>query len=258
MALTAIRASKPFSLVHTHHFVSALDADRPWQRKLPIRIAPSFVQGCNRPVVVLAASHHRHEDDARDLVGERHRGQIELVFDRLAFEHAARPGRKASLLASAMARRSRMRPPPEGLAQVAVAHLCDAPEPRFAAGRVLARCQAEEGSELTPAREDVGVLDRGHDRRCGDRANAGNGHQPLGRLVRLDRRRKLPVDHSDRLVERVYVTDKRTKRAAHAIGDDDLAILVETVGSHALQAMGMVRALRRDEADLGQMARAKH
>src|SRR5208337_71718 len=57
-----------------------------------------------------------------------------------------------------------------------------------------------------------------------------------------------------RLVERVYLTDKRTKRAAHAIGDDDLAILVETVGSHALQAIGMLRALRRDEADLGQMA----
>src|ERR1700734_2765406 len=49
-------------------------------------------------------------------------------------------------------------------------------------------------------------------------------------------------------------SDKRTKRAAHAIGDDDLAILVETVGSHALQAIGMLRALRRDEADLGQMA----
>ena len=33
-----------------------------------------------------------------------------------------------------------------------------------------------------------------------------------------------------------------TKCAAHAIGDDDLAILVETVDSHALQAIGMVRA----------------
>jgi hypothetical protein len=33
-----------------------------------------------------------------------------------------------------------------------------------------------------------------------------------------------------------------------------LAILVETLGSHALQAIGMVRALRRDEADLGQTA----
>src|SRR5271169_2752288 len=121
------------------------------------------------------------------------------------------------------------------LAQVTVAHLGDAPEPRFAAGRVLARRQAEEGGELTPAGEGAGVLDGGHDRRGGDRADARNGHQPLGCLVRLYRRRKLAVDRSDRLVERVYVTDKRTKRDAHAIGDDDLAFLAETVGSHALQ-----------------------
>src|SRR5277367_5815306 len=139
------------------------------------------------------------------------------------------------------------------LAQVAIAHLGDPPEPRFAAGRVLTRRQAKEGGELAPAGEGAGVLDRGHDRRGGDRADAGNGHQPLGRLVRLDRRRKLAVDRSDRLVERVYLTDKRTKRAAHAVGDNDLAVLVETVGSHALQAIGMLRALRRDEADLGQM-----
>src|ERR1700722_12718165 len=62
--------------------------------------------------------------------------------------------------------------------------------------------------------------------------DAGNGHQPLGRLVRLDRRRKLPVDRSDGLIQRVDLADKRTKCAAHAIGDHDLAILVETVGSH--------------------------
>src|ERR1700723_216247 len=156
-------------------------------------------------------------------------------------------------MAFAMAQR-RAGPPRQKLAQVAAPHLCDAPEPRFAAGRVLARCQAEEGGELTPAGEGAGVLDGGHDRRGGDWANAGNGHQPLGRLVRLDRRRKLPVDRSDGLIERVDLADKRTKRAAHAIGDHDLAILVETVGSHALQAIGMLRALRRDEADLGQMA----
>src|SRR5271155_2208567 len=72
--------------------------------------------------------------------------------------------------------------------------------------RVLPWRQAEEGGELAPAGEGAGVLDRGHDCRGGDRADARNGHQPLGRLVRLDRRRKLAVDRSDRLVERVYLT----------------------------------------------------
>src|ERR1700722_6666803 len=144
-------------------------------------------------------------------------------------------------MASAMAQR-RAGAHHQKLAQVAVAHLCDAPEPSLAAGRVLARRQAEERSELTPTCEDPGVLDRGHDRRCGDRADARNGHQSLGGLVRFDRRRKLPVDHSDRLIERVDLADKRTKCAAHAIGDEDLAILVETVGHHALQSIGMAHA----------------
>jgi hypothetical protein len=35
--------------------------------------------GRDRPIVVLAAPRHQHEDDARDL------------FDRLALEHPARP-----------------------------------------------------------------------------------------------------------------------------------------------------------------------
>ena len=119
------------------------------------------------------------------------------------------------------------------LAQIAVAHLGDAPEPRFAAGRVLARCQAEEGSEFTPAREGAGVLDRGHDRRGGDRADARNGHQPLGCLVGLDRRCELLVDRSDGLIERIDLADKRTKCPADAVGDQDLAVLVEAVGRHA-------------------------
>src|SRR5580693_8152759 len=74
--------------VGSNHFVGALDADRPRRRKLLI---DSLVRsGRDRSVVVSAAPRHQHEDDARDLVGERHRGQIELVFDGLALEHPAR------------------------------------------------------------------------------------------------------------------------------------------------------------------------
>src|SRR6516162_2354427 len=71
------------------------------------------------------------------------------------------------------------------LAQVTVAHLGDAPEPWLAAGRTLAWRQAEEGGELAPAGEVAHVPDRGHDRRGGDRADAGNGHQPLCGLSAL-------------------------------------------------------------------------
>jgi hypothetical protein len=81
---------------------------------------------------------------------------------------------------------------------------------------------------------------------CGDRADARYGHQPLGRLVRLDRHRKVAFDRSDRLVERVYLTDKQTKRAAHAIGDHDLAILVETTSE-----VSSVLSYRRERGSAG-------
>jgi hypothetical protein len=75
--------------VGSHHFVGALDVDRLGGEN---SLSNSLVRsGGDRPTVVLAAPRHQHEDDARDLVGERHRGQIELVFDRLALEHPARP-----------------------------------------------------------------------------------------------------------------------------------------------------------------------
>ncbi len=70
----------------------------------------------------------------------------------------------------------------------------------------------------------------------------------------MTRRCDLPVDRSDRLVEGVDLADERTKRDAHAIGDHDLAVVVEAVGGHALQVIGVLRTLRRDDADLGQMA----
>jgi hypothetical protein len=62
----------------SHHFVGAL-SDRNW------------------PVVVLAAPRHQHEDDARDLVGERDRGQRELVLTVLRSSIPLAHRRRASL-----------------------------------------------------------------------------------------------------------------------------------------------------------------
>lgn len=88
LALTAIRASKPFPLVHITSSAPSMLIAFGGENSLSNSLVRS---GRDRPTVVLAAPRHQHEDDARDLVGERHRGQIELVFDRLALEHPARP-----------------------------------------------------------------------------------------------------------------------------------------------------------------------
>src|SRR5271166_1793432 len=72
------------------------------RRKLPLP-SPSRSSGRDRTAVVLTAPRHQHENDARDLVGERHRGQLELVFDRLALEHAARPPTQGVVMAFAVA-----------------------------------------------------------------------------------------------------------------------------------------------------------
>jgi hypothetical protein len=74
----------------------------------------------DRPVVVLAAPGHQREDDAGDLVGERHRCQFEFVLDCLAREHAARPQAHGVVMALAMTKR-RAGAYDQKLAQIAVA-----------------------------------------------------------------------------------------------------------------------------------------
>jgi len=88
LALTGIRASKPFSLVHITSLAPSMLIALGGENSLSNSLVRS---SRDRPTVVLAAPRHQHEDDARDLVGERHRGQIELVFDCLALEHPACP-----------------------------------------------------------------------------------------------------------------------------------------------------------------------
>ena len=55
---------------------------------VPAELAGS---GRDRTVVVIAAFGRERIDDPRQLVGERHRGQLELVLDGLALEQSARP-----------------------------------------------------------------------------------------------------------------------------------------------------------------------
>src|SRR5208283_5204683 len=59
----------------------------------------------DRQLVVFAAPRHQREDDARDLVGQRHRRQLELVFDRLALEQRRGPNPQGVIVTPAMAER---------------------------------------------------------------------------------------------------------------------------------------------------------
>jgi hypothetical protein len=94
LALTAIRASKTFPLVHITSSAPSMLIAFGSENSLSNSLVRS---GRDRPTVVLAASRHQREDDARDLVGERHRGQIEPVFDRLTLSISLAHRRKASL-----------------------------------------------------------------------------------------------------------------------------------------------------------------
>src|SRR5208283_4604060 len=149
--------------------------------------------GRDRTVVVMAAFGRERIDDPRQLVGERHRGQLEFVLDGLALEQSARPAAQGVVMPFAGGER-RAGAHDQKLAQIAVAHLGDAPEPRLAAARMLTRGQPEEGGELPPAGKRAEVLDRGEERRGGNRADPRNGHQAPRGLVGLGGRLKLLVD----------------------------------------------------------------
>src|SRR5208337_3326898 len=72
------------------------------RRKLvPAELAGS---GRDRTVVVMAAFGRERIDDPRQLVGERHRGQLELVLDGLALEQSVRPAAQGVVMPFAVAK----------------------------------------------------------------------------------------------------------------------------------------------------------
>ena len=83
----------PSCSVGSHRFAVALDAD--------LLAANSFLRsfgsGRDRTVVVIAPFGRERIDDPRQLVGERHRGQLELVLDGLALDIPLAQRRRASL-----------------------------------------------------------------------------------------------------------------------------------------------------------------
>ena len=82
----------------------------------------------------------------------------------------------------------------------------------------------------------------------------GNGHQPPRGLVGLGGGFKLPVDRLDCFVERVDLPDKREEGDAHAIGNHDLAVVIDAVVGQPLEGISVLNALRGDDPDFRQMA----
>jgi hypothetical protein len=142
----------------------------------------------------------------------------------------------------------------EQLAQIAIAHLADAPQALLAAARTLARRQAEEGGKLPAVGEGSRFLDGGDDRRCGDWTNAGDRHQPARLIVGLDERLDLIVDDRHLRVDGVDLAQERRQGLAHAIGNDNLAVLIDPFAKKTLERVGVLNALRRHNADLRQIA----
>ena len=129
--------------------------------------------------------------------------------------------------------------------------------PCLAAGRILARRQAERGGELPAAGESARLPHGGDDRLRGDRADTGNRHQAPRGIVSLDQCLDLFVDRHDLGVDRIDLMNQRRQRSAHAIGHDDFAVVIAAVSKEALERIGVLRALRRHDADLahGRVAR---
>ena len=127
---------------------------------------------------------------------------LNLYLTVLRSDIAPAHRRRASLCPLAVAKRRAGAHHPE-LAQAAVAPILVMRPSRCLPPVELWRgVKAEEGGKFTPAGEGARILNRGQDRRGGDRTDAGNGHQPPSRFVGPDRRGELLVDRPDRRVER--------------------------------------------------------
>ena len=121
----------------------------------------------------------------------------------------------AGLLAHLHPRRHRDRPQRDQPAQVAVAHLAHAPEPRLAAGRSLPGHQPEPGGELPPAAEQLGVRHRRAQGHRAQRAEARDHVQSPRPFVLAQRRRDQPVELADLLADRLQSLRQRQQRRPH-------------------------------------------
>lgn len=126
-------------------------------------------------------------------------------FEALPVAQPHRPGsqwRKAPDLADQSRGRGIEQP-----AEVAVAAFRDATGPVHISGLVRPRCQAKKRADVCGPAEPGRVIERGDIGECDDRADAGDGHQPPGKVTSTCNLSQLVVhglgSETERLVNRV-------------------------------------------------------
>src|SRR4051794_15902100 len=148
--------------------------------------------------LVRAAFDQQGPDDAGRLVGQGDGDQ----HPWLAGEHPRqpRPLRRAALTGPADHGAGTK---DEQAADGPLTHLRDGPEPLLAAGRLLQRRQPQPGREVPPSAEALRRRHQGGDRGRGDRADAGDRHEPARHGISFRTLGKLRIELLELRPERV-------------------------------------------------------
>src|SRR5262245_49640265 len=132
--------------------------------------------------------------------------------------------------------------------QVSIALLGDGSQPLLAAGRILARDDADPGREVTPRLEDRSIRNRGDNGTRAEDANARNGLKPFAVPVFAMLSEKALLDGTNLGLARGNLRHKRREASACILGQAGIA----TVGDDCKQNLQTVMALWSDDAELSQ------
>src|SRR5262245_747390 len=131
--------------------------------------------------------------------------------------------------------------------QVSIALLGDGSQPLLAAGRILARDDADPGRKVAPRLEDRSIRNRGDNGTRAEDANARNGLEPFAVLAFAMLREKALLDRANLGLARGDLRNKRRQAGAPILGQAGIA----GIGDDCKQRLEAVVALRSDNTELG-------
>ena len=226
---------------------------------------PSLRRTTDPPSRFLPSQAHADPNGAAmpSRVGTRSRGACTAQAMRASLlasaTAATRRGRRASsafsqgLASTALGQRSTAWAPViSSRRRSRVAALADPAQPRLAAARVLARHQPQPGRELAPAAEGGRVGDGRRQGAGGHRPDPGDGRQPPAGRAGAVPGQQLPAECRQPRRQLLELLDQHQQDPARRLGHAVLGL----VADHRGQLRHVARALGRDDAELGQMARA--